>query len=511
MSEIFSIEAGDLETIITVYSVLVKPKIYKILHFAWSLTVNCQIELLTDEQLLSFFNQRKKDISCIEQPNIFLTQLRDHNLLPETLFQAGECVAHSRAEAERSLRFWTGWGKRDLRTFVVSGTVCILRLLMDILSDAEGPLDAEMLTKESKGAVNKGKEKKDTRKKSKDGVYSEDSDDPGTSSASNVTPKKKAKKSSFSSPVKTDNNQEIWMFPKYKTELPVKCGNTEGTLHRDKLANGEKCLFAQGRWFSPGEFEKFAGKERSKNWKVSIRCEGTPLKKLIEANLLQCKPMQRKQGTSVRKSKKVQIVISSSEDSSPDSRPYFSGGGSQFRSRVDDDEEEDEMVDLTVFQAHSLRVTCVSLTGTLYKKRFATGKRGKSIRTEERWFTPEEFVKEEPTLSDGFWKKDIRCHGKTLNFLCEKKILQIHSVLCECGKCSTDPKDLADQNNDDVCFACHSEGDLVCCDECPRAFHEYCHLPPVPKDASGEWICTFCMIRKKQQLQSSSNTTEQEV
>ncbi|XP_068074202.1 uncharacterized protein sp100.2 isoform X6 [Danio rerio] len=382
---------------------------------------------------------------------------------------------------------------------------------MDILSDAEGPLDAEMLTKESKGAVNKGKEKKDTRKKSKDGVYSEDSDDPGTSSASNVTPKKKAKKSSFSSPVKTDNNQEIWMFPKYKTELPVKCGNTEGTLHRDKLANGEKCLFAQGRWFSPGEFEKFAGKERSKNWKVSIRCEGTPLKKLIEANLLQCKPMQRKQGTSVRKSKKVQIVISSSEDSSPDSRPYFSGGGSQFRSRVDDDEEEDEMVDLTVFQAHSLRVTCVSLTGTLYKKRFATGKRGKSIRTEERWFTPEEFVKEEPTLSDGFWKKDIRCHGKTLNFLCEKKILQIHSVLCECGKCSTDPKDLADQNNDDVCFACHSEGDLVCCDECPRAFHEYCHLPPVPKDASGEWICTFCMIRKKQQLQSSSNTTEQEV
>ncbi len=45
------------------------------------------------------------------------------------------------------------------------------------------------------------------------------------------------------------------------------------------------------------------------------------------------------------------------------------------------------------------------------------GSRGKCIRTEERWFTPEEFVKQEPTLTDGRWKKDILCHGKTLNFL----------------------------------------------------------------------------------------------
>ncbi|RXN25369.1 nuclear body protein SP140 isoform X1 [Labeo rohita] len=62
-------------------------------------------------------------------------------------------------------------------------------------------------------------------------------------------------------------------------------------------------------------------------------------------------------------------------------------------------------------------VTCVSLTGTLYKYRFRSGSRGKCIRTEERWFTPEEFVKQEPTLTNGNWRKDILCHGKTLNFL----------------------------------------------------------------------------------------------
>ncbi|XP_056309397.1 nuclear body protein SP140-like protein [Danio aesculapii] len=394
-----------------------------------------------------------------------------------------------------------------------------LRLLKDNLPVAdincpERPLDAETLTKKSEGAANKKKEKKTARKKNRDAIGSKDSGGPGPSSASNVTQKKPAKQPSFSSPVKDDDHQEIWMFPKYKTELPVKCGKTEGTLHRDKLAKGKKCFFAQGCWFSPGEFEKFAGKEKSKNWKVSIRCDGTPLKKLIEENHLQCKPMQRKQGTSVRKSKKVQIVISSSEDSSPDLRPDFSGGGSQFRSRLGDDdeeEEEDEMGDLTVFQAPTLPVACVSLSGTLYKNRFATGKRGKSIRTEERWFTPEEFVKEEPTLTNGLWKKDILCHGKTLNFLCKKKILQIHSLLCECVECSTDPEDLADQNNDDVCFACHTGGDLVCCDECPRAFHTYCHLPPVLENASGEWICTFCGIKKKRKLQGFSNTTEQDV
>jgi len=48
---------------------------------------------------------------------------------------------------------------------------------------------------------------------------------------------------------------------------------------------------------------------------------------------------------------------------------------------------------------------------------YVAGSRGKCIRTEESWFTPEEFVKEEPTLTDGHWKKDILCHGKTLNFL----------------------------------------------------------------------------------------------
>ncbi|KAK2864777.1 hypothetical protein Q7C36_003931 [Tachysurus vachellii] len=47
----------------------------------------------------------------------------------------------------------------------------------------------------------------------------------------------------------------------------------------------------------------------------------------------------------------------------------------------------------------------------------AGGSRSKSIHTEEGWITPEDFVKQELTLTDRHWKKDILCHGKTLDYL----------------------------------------------------------------------------------------------
>ncbi|KAF4115645.1 hypothetical protein G5714_003134 [Onychostoma macrolepis] len=326
-------------------------------------------------------------------------------------------------------------------------------------------------------------------------------------------------KTSFSSPVKKGDKQEIWTWPIYKTQLPVTCGDKEGTLYRDKLPEGEKCILSKGCWFTPTAFEKFAGKEKCKNWKLSIRCRNTPLKKLIDEDHLQCPPMERRKRTCVQKNMNELFPVSSSESSSKETSSGSMeesdpedfqeqggrGGGTEFRGRVEEEEEEEDMAGLSVFQAPSLPVTCVSLTGTLYKDRFASGSRGKCIRTEERWFTLEEFVKQELTLTDGHWKKDILCHGKTLNFLLKKEILRIHSLLCECVKCSTLEQDVMAQNNDDECYVCRSEGDLVCCDGCPRAFHSHCHLPAVHGDSPGEWICTFCVLRNSQQWRDSSN------
>ncbi|XP_016127322.1 nuclear body protein SP140-like protein isoform X1 [Sinocyclocheilus grahami] len=499
------------------------------------------LDFKTNKELLFFFHRKKTEISCIEDPHRLLTQLRDHDLVPEKLFENVKKM-RSRKQKEKGFYEVLDWVEKNRPQEIQQFWRCVfedhilqqyptLRILRNSLLDGtfklyEKPPDVETLTEEedSEGKAEKGKEKSYKRKGSKDDKSSEDSDDPGPSSTSTPKRRKPAKKPSFSSPVKKGDKQKIWKWPIYKIQLPVTCGNKEGTLYRDKLPKGEKCILSQGRWFTPTDFEKFAGKEKCKNWKLSIRCRNTPLKKLIEEEHLLCPPMERRKRTCVQKNMNERFPVSSSESSSEDLETTSGsmeesdaedfqeqggrGGGTEFRGRAE--EEEEDMADLSVFQASSVPVTCVSLTGTLYKCRFASGSRGKCIRTEERWFTPEKFVKQETILTDGHWKKDILCHGKTLNFLLKKEILRIHSLLCECVKCSSQAQDVMAQKNDDECYVCRSEGDLVCCDECPRAFHSHCHLPTADGDSPGEWICTLCVLRNSQQWRESSNMSEQE-
>lgn len=46
--------------------------------------------------------------------------------------------------------------------------------------------------------------------------------------------------------------------------------------------SGIKCIAVKRQWFTPPEFERFAGKQSYKNWKMSIRCMATPLGKLVQ-------------------------------------------------------------------------------------------------------------------------------------------------------------------------------------------------------------------------------------
>ncbi|XP_062842647.1 uncharacterized protein LOC134301731 [Trichomycterus rosablanca] len=81
--------------------------------------------------------------------------------------------------------------------------------------------------------------------------------------------------------LKEGEKQDIWSLISLQKQLHVTCGNKKGTLHKEKLAKGDECILSEGLWFTPGEFEKFAGK-RSKKWKESIRCYDIPLQKIIE-------------------------------------------------------------------------------------------------------------------------------------------------------------------------------------------------------------------------------------
>ncbi|KAL6103258.1 sp140 [Pungitius sinensis] len=497
------------------------------------------MDWLENHELLRFFRRHKTEMSCMENPHTFLCQLRDHDLIPEDRYKK---VSHMRSkdnmrkglyeildrfETERSQEIREFW--RCVFKDSILNQYPTLRLLRNSLMD--GSFHFEISEKTGKEESDKGKPKalsdsgdeeeeeegeekqeKSVAKKRKlrsRSARSEDNEEELAGPSSQLTPRKKSKKICFSTPLKKGEEKNIWNWPIYKLQLPVTCGNREGTLNRPRLAKGERCIVVGKQWFSPTEFEVFAGKKSSKNWKSSIRCMETPLGKLIKQGHLQAvtyKGGPKKVKKSLFPPGDATIVSSGDEDEEEDRVSPSSRESSPPLS----DEEREQQAELQPQASHDggetvFRVTCGASNGTLHKKRFASGTCGKSIRTEASWMTPVEFLELELGRKDASWKKDIDCEGRPLCVLVKAEALRIHSLLCNCSLCKPDEEEQRNQKNDDECCICRMKGELVMCDDCPRAFHPTCHLPDVGDDLLGDdkpWHCTFCVYRTNENCYS---------
>ncbi|KAI4463544.1 transcription intermediary factor [Holotrichia oblita] len=62
--------------------------------------------------------------------------------------------------------------------------------------------------------------------------------------------------------------------------------------------------------------------------------------------------------------------------------------------------------------------------------------------------------------------------------------LKLKSEVMEMGK---------DDPNEDWCAVCMDGGELVCCDKCPKVFHQSCHIPNLRIEENDTWQCLLCM------------------
>eukprot|EP00063_Salmo_salar_P073309 XP_014048144.1 PREDICTED: nuclear body protein SP140-like protein isoform X3 [Salmo salar] len=265
------------------------------------------------------------------------------------------------------------------------------------------------------------------------------------------------------------------------------------------------------------------GKKSSRKWKYSIRCSGTTLGELIQEGHLTSPDFKRRKSAQralFPSNQSRGSITQSEEDDDDDEEDEVEEEAEQEREEGEREEQantaeggSDKGGSHGAVKKSVFKVTYGDINGTLHKHRFASGSCGKSIRTELRWMTPVEFVTVGSALEDPSWKKDIQWDGKSLSLLIESKILVIHSLLCKCNLCSSTANDRHDQDNDDDCFICRSQGSLICCDECPRSFHQRCHLPNVDDAIMGDdcpWMCTFCVQRTSQSWRYPKQMTYQE-
>ncbi|KAF5889076.1 nuclear body protein, partial [Clarias magur] len=260
------------------------------------------LDFMTEEDMVHFFRRKKTQISCIKEPQTFLDQLRDHDLVDEDLYW--KVIKKKNKNMRKGVYEILDWVENNRRQYMKTFWSCVfedhilqeypnLRSLQKTLLNEKIILNKEGGREEKKQAQNKGATKRERNAKETD------HESPGPSSVSNqkkpdvkplicpTVPQKPAEslKRKYKRPVKRRGcavPQQLVETLKRKRKLPVRCGKKKGVLHKAKFKKGEPCILYADELIRLSKFEKIGGKEKNKKWRISIFYKQFNLQALIK-------------------------------------------------------------------------------------------------------------------------------------------------------------------------------------------------------------------------------------
>ncbi|XP_051742416.1 nuclear body protein SP140-like protein isoform X2 [Ctenopharyngodon idella] len=311
------------------------------------------LDFLTDEELYDFFRKNKTKISTIEEPLMFLRHLKDNRLITDELYQKLE-NSNDDNDMYHALEYIQKCGKKKVRKFweCVDQEHILQRYpqLSEITETLKNSLKSEpnKKTRERSKDRDAGRERevkkrktegnsvsnqagpssqstKNQRKKFehvdkgslKNALKNEPSKKPQERSKDGGTGKEREIKKkrtegsnqagplsqSTKSKMKTsghvgrEEEKDLWDMPEHKEWLPVRCGEKEALLNREKLRGynkNRKCIKYRKEMITPSQFEEMAGKEKSRKWKTSILCQDKTIQDLLDEGRLEMPGTKRR-------------------------------------------------------------------------------------------------------------------------------------------------------------------------------------------------------------------------